>query len=263
MGILEHIGSIVDRVLSWPSVFFFAVLSPTESVASVVASVATIVAALATSAATIIAAVALVCSRNIAKQNKHLNFGNNLLQIKDAFWEKDRHKVHRRIMREKNEDFFSGKKYKDTNDEALYVQNDFVDECMVNEYMGLFEVVYILYKNGGLHKNHIISIYKYRIKKMMENERIVWKLVDESDDWQNFYDLATIVTGKEWNKFYDALQSIEHQSNDKEKNDVKNKKLQELEKIIDGNLYEKVVAHVNSLDSQSISSADARIKQSQ
>jgi len=105
MGILEHIGSIVDCVLSCLSVFFFAVLSPTESVASVVASVATIVAALATSVATIIAAVALVRSKNIAEQNKHLNFGNNLLQIKDTFWEKDRHKVHRRIMREKNEDF--------------------------------------------------------------------------------------------------------------------------------------------------------------
>jgi len=57
----------------------------------------------------LIAFAALILSLSVAWYNRKLNHGIHLLQLKNAFWEKERHKVHKRIISRYNDrDFFTG-----------------------------------------------------------------------------------------------------------------------------------------------------------
>ncbi|MGL5912647.1 MAG: hypothetical protein ACRCZB_00670 [Bacteroidales bacterium] len=104
------------------------------------------------------------------KKSKNVAKCTFLLELRDKFREEKRHEIHLAI---DNKTQING--------------NDWND---VDDYLGLFEVCYIMIKNKVLLLEDFKNLYLYRIQNILKNEEVVCRtLLQYSENWTLFYKL--------------------------------------------------------------------------
>ncbi|MDA5956267.1 hypothetical protein NAA74_12905 [Listeria monocytogenes] len=137
-----------------------------------------------------IAIFALVFSIYQFIKGYNINSGAYLLELRNVFLEEKKNTLHLELRNKSN-----------------YAPEDW---AVVDDYLGTFEVVYIMIKRGALNKSNIKELYSYRVSNIVRNQEIFEKkLVLEYKSWGNFYQLISKFDGKRWNKFYEFLHKIE------------------------------------------------------
>lgn len=73
---------------------------------------------------------------------------------------------------------------------------DGLKETSLDEYLGLFEIAYMLIKNNNLDKMLFFKTYSYRINYLAKDPAIIKKLVKEAGMWANLN--ALIAMNEKW-----------------------------------------------------------------
>jgi hypothetical protein len=138
----------------------------------------------------IIAILAFVFSIYQFIKGYRINSGVFLLQFRECFCEDKKYKLHVKLR----------------NGDKL--ESD--DWPIIDDYMGLFEVMNIMIRNGALDRNNVIQLYEYRLLNIVKSSEIFYhKLICEYKSWKNFYLLLKLFFGRHWIKLYKILESIE------------------------------------------------------
>lgn len=132
----------------------------------------------------------------------------NQLKLRELFAEERRWEVHRTIQSEfKDTSYWYNLECKNKNlpcNYKIYYAQSTCDFCKTTafsyyflpalfDYLGLFEVAYMMLKTGQLSKSDFITSYKYRIENV---EKYVWPMINgiERDYWKTFRKLVEEVS---------------------------------------------------------------------
>jgi hypothetical protein len=127
-------------------------------------------------------------TRKQISQNYNINSGLFLIKFKSFFNDGEKRKIHLKLK----------------NNEAI--ADD--DWATIDDYIGMFEVMYKMVQNGALALQDVKDLHAYRIREIFSNERVVIKLILEYEYWENFYHLATDILNQPlWYEFYEALKA--------------------------------------------------------
>lgn len=120
----------------------------------------------------IMALTAIFISIKAIGENNRIKKSDNLIEIRKLFNETDRKETHTQLR-------------------GNYAINDWV---ALDDYIGTFELCYVLILQKNLDLNYFKQQYGYRIINLLLNDEVVFhKLICEWESWENFYNIVDML----------------------------------------------------------------------
>jgi hypothetical protein len=151
----------------------------------------------------------LICQQRSAKQTNRANFW---LKLEEILSIGRRERVHLNIM---------DKKYT----KERFIETD--DSYWVDDYLGIFELCFIMMKQRVINLKTFKAIYRYRLIYFLQYELLVKeKLIKEGYYYEYLYKLFSKWSrDKKWKKYW--KEKIKNRTPEERKNDVLNNRLYE------------------------------------
>jgi hypothetical protein len=176
-----------------------------------------------------LAAVAgLFFTSHTIKKNTSINAGLFLIKFKNFFNDDEKVKIYHKI-----------NKNKSLEDNEWHI---------VDDYMGMFEIMYKMVHEGVLKKKDVNDLFKYRIIDIMKNKSIFFnRLIAEYKYWKNFYYLlADVLNDNSWKDLYKVLENDKQFNGNLEKHVFQDGKITDIKDIESDMMEENSIIQIQN-----------------